>query len=181
VWKESDAIYWAQRALVTEDTHLIWNWTPENTTECYDLAADPEERHDLWGRRSAAACQRLKRELGALVSALSVPPGAAAALARSVFAPGRRAQAPAPPVALEAALGDAVKVLGYGPVPPVVVAGAAGGEVELVHHFECARPVPAGWRPFFHLVGPGGGFQNLDHVPVRDNKGPRAGKSPIAP
>src|SRR6185369_17685371 len=41
-----------KRALVTEDLHVIWNWTPENTTECYDLTADPEERHDLWGRRS---------------------------------------------------------------------------------------------------------------------------------
>jgi hypothetical protein len=33
-------------------------------------------------------------------------------------------------------------------------------------YFESLAPVPQGWRPFFHLDGPGGSFRNLDHVPV---------------
>jgi hypothetical protein len=43
---------------------------------------------------------------------------------------------------------------------------ARGGEVELTMYFESLAPVPHGWRPFFHLDGPGGSFRNLDHVPV---------------
>jgi len=31
-------------ALVMATHHLIWNWTPDNTTECYDHANDPGER-----------------------------------------------------------------------------------------------------------------------------------------
>jgi len=33
-------------------------------------------------------------------------------------------------------------------------------------YFESLAPVPRGWRPFFHLNGPGDSFRNLDHVPV---------------
>ena len=39
-----------KRALVTATRHLLWNWVPDNTTECYDRARDPAETHDLWGR-----------------------------------------------------------------------------------------------------------------------------------
>ena len=38
-----------KRALVTADLHLIWNWTPDNTTECYDILHDPGETKDVWG------------------------------------------------------------------------------------------------------------------------------------
>ena len=41
-----------------------------------------------------------------------------------------------------------------------------GGDAELTVYFESLAPVPAGWRPFFHLDGPAGSFRNLDHVPV---------------
>src|SRR5204863_6351575 len=75
-------------------------------------------------------------------------------------APGAATRAPAHP--LDARLGDSVRFLGYDLSSPTV---ARGGEVEIVYHFEALSRVPEGWRPFFHLDGPGG-FRNLDHVPV---------------
>jgi choline-sulfatase len=151
-----------KRALVTEDLHVIWNWTPENTTECYNRRADPQEQHDLWGSRRPRACEELKRRLTGMVSALAAPPGAAEELSRSVFPPG--SAAPAPPVVLEASIGDALTLQGFG-ISSVSV--APGGEVEVAHHFAVRAPLPRGWRLFFHLRGPGGSFRNLDHVPVR--------------
>ena len=150
-----------KRALVTADWHVIWNWTPENTTECYDLRADPTKRRDLWGRAAAAPCVGLKRELQGMVSALSVPPEAAARLRESVFPPG----AAAPPMAsaVGATVGDVVSIVGAGVNPQLVSPGA---EVEAKILFQCLRPVTGGWRFFFHLLGPNGLFRNLDHVPV---------------
>jgi len=150
-----------KRALVTADWHLLWNWTPENTTECYDLRVDPAERRDLWGRAAAAPCVGLKRDLQGMVSALSVPPEAAARLKDSVFAPG--AAAPAMAIPLGTKLGEVVSIVGAdvtaGPVHP-------GTDVEAKILFQCLRPVTGGWRFFFHLLGPNGTFRNLDHVPV---------------
>ncbi|HEX2660466.1 MAG TPA: sulfatase-like hydrolase/transferase, partial [Polyangia bacterium] len=80
VFQEVSSERGKKRALVTRNFHLIWNWTPENTTECYDLAQDPTELHDLWGHASAGECPRLKAQLQGMVSALSVPPGLAARL-----------------------------------------------------------------------------------------------------
>jgi choline-sulfatase len=161
VFQEVSSERGKKRALVSEDLHVIWNWTPENTTECYDRRSDPDEQRDLWGHRGARACEELRRQLGAMVSALAAPPGAAEELARSVFAPG--SAAPAPPVVLEASIGDVVTLEGFGistaAVPP-------GGEVEVAHHFAVRAPPPRGWRLFMHLTGPGGSFRNLDHVPV---------------
>ena len=150
-----------KRAMVTADWHLIWNWTPENTTECYDLRVDPAARRDLWGRAAATPCVGLKRDLQGMVSALSVPPEAAARLKDSVFGPG--ATAPQMPVPLAAKLGDLVEIQGAG-----VSAGEVhpGSDVEAKILFRCLRPVTGGWKFFFHLLGPNGSFRNLDHVPV---------------
>jgi len=41
----------------------------------------------------------------------------------------------------------------------------AGGTLEVTYHFTAGKPLPAGWRLFFHLEGPVG-YRNLDHVPV---------------
>ncbi|MES1172012.1 MAG: sulfatase [Bacteroidota bacterium] len=150
-----------KRGLVNRDFHLIWNWTPENTTECYDRRADPDERRDLWGRATDAPCRLMKAELQRLVSALSVPADVARKLKASVFAAG--APFPAPAVAVDALLGDQVKVIGYTVTPGDT---APGGAVDLTIAFESQRAIPAGWRFFFHLMGPGGAFRNLDHIPV---------------
>jgi hypothetical protein len=150
-----------RRALVTQNRHLIWNWMPDNTTECYDLSADPAELRDLWGTGAGKDCAALKGQLQEMVQALSFPPHFAEKMAAGLTAPG--APAPAPQHPLDARLGSAVHFLGYDLSAPVV---ARGGEVEIVYHFEALTRVPDGWRPFFHLDGPGG-FRNLDHVPLQ--------------
>jgi hypothetical protein len=162
VFQEVSSERGKKRALVTSTHHLIWNWVPENTTECYDRARDPQETRDLWGRpgASSAACVRLKTELQRLVSALALPPGAAEKMARGVTPPG----ATPPPAAhpFEAMLGDQIQVRGYDVSPEVV---PVGGDVTVTTHFTARKRVGDKWRLFFHLEGPGG-FRNMDHVPV---------------
>ena len=151
-----------KRALVNQDLHVIWNWTPDNTTECYDRRHDPDERRDLWGRSGDAACRRLKADLQGMVSAFSMPADVAQKLRSAVFSPG--AVAPQPAHHLEASIGDLVTVQGYTLTPAVGTSPA--GEVEVAILFACRKTIPAGWRFFFHLMGPGGSFRNLDHLPV---------------
>ncbi len=151
-----------RRAWVTATHHLIWNWTPDNTTECYDLAHDPAEARDLWGTPAGEPeCSRLKADLRTRVALLSLPVGYGEKIAAGVSAPGTPAPAPTHP--LDARMGEVLRVTGYDLSSPEVV---RGGDTELTVYFESLAPVPAGWRPFFHLDGPGGSFRNLDHVPV---------------
>jgi arylsulfatase A-like enzyme len=145
-----------RRGLVTASHHLIWNWTPENTTECYDLRADPGELRDLWGTAPGAPCRPLKAGLQDLVQVLSLPPDFAEKLAYGVSGHSD----PAHPLA--ARFGTAVRFLGYDLASTSV---ARGSDAEIVYHFAVDERVPAGFRPFFHLEGPGA-FLNLDHVPL---------------
>jgi arylsulfatase A-like enzyme len=153
-----------KRALVTARRHLIWNWVPNDTTECYDRVADPAEAHDLWGRAAdpnvGGACRALKLELQRLVSALALPPGAAEKMARGVTPPG--VTPPRPAHAVGAMLGDEIQIVGYDAVPESV---PPGGEVAVTYHFAAKKRLGPGWRLFFHLEGPGG-FRNMDHVPI---------------
>ncbi|HVX97318.1 MAG TPA: sulfatase-like hydrolase/transferase [Polyangia bacterium] len=150
-----------KRALVTATRHLIWNWVPNDTTECYDRVADPAEVHDLWGRADpGGACKQLKGELQRLVSALALPPGAAEKMARGVTPAG--VTPPRPAHVVDAMLGDQIQVRGYDVSPEAV---PPGGEVTVTYHFTAKKRLEAGWRLFFHLEGPGG-FRNMDHVPV---------------
>ena len=48
-----------------------------------------------------------------------------------------------------------------------------GQTVDATVHFTATARLPAGWRLFFHLEGPGG-FRNLDHVPVDGSDAARA-------
>jgi arylsulfatase A-like enzyme len=149
-----------KRALVSRTHQLIWNWTPHNTTECYDLAGPLSDPRDLWGTSAGEPeCARLKGELRKMVARLSLPSGFQEKLATGVTPAGRAAPAPAWPK--EGRIGD---VLGY--VGHDVSTGdvARGQPVEITHHFQVLRAVPAGWRLFFHLDGPA--FMNLDHEPV---------------
>jgi len=147
-----------RRALVTATHHLIWNWTPDNTTECYDLFHDPGETRDLWGLIAGEpACSALKDDLRNRVALLSLPPGYAEKIGFGL------APSPPPPThPLDVRIGDSLRVLGYDVEPP---APRRGGSVVLVTHFELQARPPTGWKLFFHLEGPGG-FRNLDHVPV---------------
>jgi hypothetical protein len=151
-----------RRAWVTATHHLIWNWTPDNTTECYDLAHDPAESRDLWGTPAGeSVCTGLKADLRARVGLLSLPVGYAEKIAAGVSAPGAPSAAPTHP--LDGRIGDVLAVTGYDLSAPNVL---PGGAVTLTVHFASLKPVPSGWRPFFHLDGPGGSFRNLDHVPI---------------
>jgi arylsulfatase A-like enzyme len=150
-----------KRALVTATRHLIWNWVPNDTTECYDRVADPAEARDLWGRAAGdGACRQLKDELRRLVAALALPPRSAEKIARGVTPAG--VPVPRPDHAVDAMLGDQIEVSGYDVSPEPV---APGGEVTFTTHFSVRKRLTGDWRMFFHLEGPGG-FRNLDHVPV---------------
>ena len=145
-----------RRALVTATHHLIWNWTPDNTTECYDIYHDPGETQDVWGMLAGQpACSQLKDDLRNRVALLALPPGYADKIA---FGLGK--STPAQP--LDARLGEQLRVLGYDLSPPTLHQGETA---TLVTHFEVQGRIQAGWNLFFHLEGPGG-FRNLDHVPV---------------
>jgi arylsulfatase A-like enzyme len=148
-----------KRALVTEGRHLIWNWVPDNTTECYDRARDPAEARDLWGRGDAA-CGALKAELGRLVAGLALPAGAVEKMARGVTPPG--APAPAPSHAVGGLVGDQFELGGYDLEPATV---RPGSEVVVTYHFGVRKRIDNRWRLFFHLEGPAG-YRNIDHVPV---------------
>jgi hypothetical protein len=146
-----------RRALVTATHHLIWNWTPDNTTECYDIFHDPGEMKDLWGSLAGApACPALKEDLRNRVALLALPPGYADKIAFGLQGQG------APTQPLDARIGDSLRVVGYDLAPQVV---RRGDTTTLVTHFELQNRMAPGWKLFFHLDGPGG-FRNLDHVPV---------------
>jgi choline-sulfatase len=145
-----------RRALVTATHHLIWNWTPDNTTECYDIYHDPGETKDLWGTLAGEPlCSTLKADLRNRVALLALPPGYADKIAFGL-------DKSAPAQALDAHLGEQLRVLGYDLAPPTVHRGETA---TLVTYFELERRLPPGFRLFFHLEGPAG-FRNLDHVPV---------------
>ena len=161
VFQEVSSERGKKRALVTATHHLIWNWTPDNTTECYDRRVDPGETHDLWGRGGGdGECARLKIDLETLVSTLALPPGYAEKVARGILAPA--APDPHPPIALGADIGDQIRVIGAEIAPAEV---ARGGEVTVTIYFQSKQRLADRWRLFFHLDGPGG-FRNLDHIPV---------------
>jgi arylsulfatase A-like enzyme/MFS family permease len=150
-----------RRALVTATHHLIWNWTPDNTTECYDIFHDPGELKDLWGSAEGApACPSLKEDLRSRVALLSLPAGYTEKIAFGVVPAGT--PAPVPARALDARIGSALHVSGYDLSSQTV---RLGDSVELVTHFDLRGPIEPGWKLFFHMDGPGG-FRNLDHVPV---------------
>jgi arylsulfatase A-like enzyme len=148
-----------RRALVTASHHLIWNWTPDNTTECYDIFHDPGETKDVWGSiEGEPACSKLKEELRNRVALLSLPAGYADKVAYGVVT----GPAPVPAQALDARIGGGLRVVGYDLSPQPI---RRGDSAELVTYFELQGRMEPGWRLFFHMDGPGG-FRNLDHVPV---------------
>jgi hypothetical protein len=150
-----------RRALVTATHHLIWNWTPDNTTECYDIAHDPGELKDLWGSPAGEpACSQLKEDLRNRVALLSLPPGYSDKIAFGVAPAG--APAPALPTRSMQASDPALRVVGYDLSRPAVLVAATAPSWSRTS--SCAAH-GAGLALFFHMDGPGG-FRNLDHVPV---------------
>jgi len=151
-----------KRALVDERFHLIWNWMPSNTTECFDREIDPLELHDLWqGNSSPSRCRALKTKLENLVSVLSLPPGFSEKLAHGLLSHDE--PDPSPRLKIDARFGDQIGVLGVDVDHPVLHAGDTAG---ITVFFKVLKPVAAGYSLFFHALGPGGLFRNLDHVPL---------------
>jgi arylsulfatase A-like enzyme len=148
-----------RRALVTATHHLIWNWTPDNTTECYDMFHDRGEMKDIWGSiEGEPACSALKDELRNRVALLALPMGYADKVAFGVVT----GSPPAPAHILDARIGESLSVVGYDLSPQPI---QRGDSAEVVTHFERVGRLEPGWKLFFHLDGPSG-FRNLDHVPV---------------
>jgi arylsulfatase A-like enzyme len=153
VWYEGPT---SRKAVVTPAWHLIRNLVPDDTTELYDLAADPAEDHDRAGDDEPA-----ERELGALLASWMD----AAALPRDFRrrVEGNVSQTPLPFAApLGDRLGDWIVVEGADVKSPV----RAGDELEVALVLHGIARVPDGWRLFTHFVGPGGVRYNADHEPV---------------
>lgn len=148
-----------KRAFVDGHTQLIWNWTPHNTTECYDLRDPSATPADVWGSARGQACVALKADLRRMVAALALPQDFRDRMTFGVAAAPGAFAPPQHPVHAE--VGGAVTYLGWDG-PEQVTPGA---QVEVVFRFRSARPLQ-GWRPFFHWADARGTFRNLDHVPV---------------
>ncbi len=153
-----------RRGAVSTTHHLLWNWVPENTHECFDLTRDPDELHDLWGTLVGdAPCGALNRALKKYqtgLAALAVSADSRSRIAASVSEPG--VPGPPPATVVDGRFGDAVGLRGYDLSSANV---APGGEVELTTHYEVLQPAK-GWRLFMHGQGPSG-YLNFDHAPVQ--------------
>ena len=149
-----------KRAIVTATHKLNWNWTPHNTTKCYALA--DKSGRDLWGTPAGDdVCLGLKAKLRQWVAMLALPADAREKLSHDVFGPD--AKAPQPTHVAQGRLGEVVSLFGYDLEGGTF---ARGSVINVAYHFRVDARVPEGWKIFFHLDGPSGGFRNLDHAPV---------------
>jgi arylsulfatase A-like enzyme len=143
-----------KRGLATRDRHLLFNMIPDRTYELYDLAADPGEEHDRWA--DSPDGPKLAERLAAMIDEAELPPERAPAEGVLLTA------APSPGRPVTADLGDAVTFLGAD-LPDEV---PAGGSADVTWYFRARAALPGGWKPFVHLVGPGGAYWNADHDPA---------------
>jgi arylsulfatase A-like enzyme len=142
-------------AAVTSRWHLLFNMTPDNTWELYDLASDPAETRDVWGSH-AGDVAALRARLLEWIDALQVPPDAAEKLAAALLA-----ERPLPQVEARADFGGKVRLLGYD-LPRGEV--RRGESLDITYFFESLGRLDGDWRLFVHFEGPTR-FQD-DHVPV---------------
>ena len=145
-----------KRAVVTRDWHLIRNVVPDGTRELYHRSVDPDEDHDVAGTGERAE-DELAAELAAWMDEIALPPDFARKAAGNVqttpYAPSR---------ALGDSLGGLVVVDGSdAPATPV----KRGASIDLTLYLHATQPIPAGWRLFAHVIGPGR-MLNADHDPV---------------
>ncbi len=150
-----------KRALVTTRRHLIWNWVAQR----HDRVLRPRARSGGDARPLGRGGRSALRGPGARAQAHGRGARAAAGRRRE---DGRRRDAAgraAPRAGARARrrLGEAIAVRGYD-VP--VSEARPGDTLEVVTYFTVQQRLGEGWRIFFHLEGPVGGFRNLDHVPV---------------
>lgn len=144
-----------RRAAVTRRWQLVFNRTPDNTWELYDLAAPGGTERDVWGRFDV---KPLKDALLAWIDASQYPPGASEVIARA-----RLSARPSPRAPSGAELGKAVRLLGV----DLPAEARAGEEIEATWYFESLRRLDGDWIVFAHFdrAGGGGHFRG-DHPPV---------------
>jgi arylsulfatase A-like enzyme len=154
VWYEGPT---SRKALVTAGWHLILNLIPDDTSELYDLTADPLEEHDVAGGGGKVE-RGLRGELAAWMDSIALPTD----FRRKVE--GNLSSAALPfTTALGDTLGGWLKIEGVDVSPPTAKAGDTV-EVSLILHG--LAPVPPGWRLFTHFIGSDGRRINADHEPL---------------
>ena len=145
-----------KRAVVTRDWHFIRNVVPDGTSELYHRTVDPNEEHDLSGMGESAEGD-LSSALAAWMDQIALPADFSRKAAGNVqgtpYSPSRP---------LGDSLGGMLIVDGSdAPGAPV----KRGDHFDLTLYLHAAQPIPAGWRLFAHVVGPGR-MINADHEPV---------------
>jgi hypothetical protein len=148
-----------RHAVATATHHLIWQRAPENTFSCYDVAADPAERFDLWATRAGEeVCTALSLELRRRVQLLQFaepPPEFVierAAAERAADLPART-----PQFLHRARFGAAIDFVGHDVAPAQVdqkeVRLSRCDKLTVTTHFEVSKHL-AGWELFLQLDGP---------------------------
>lgn len=133
--------------------------------EAFDLAADPDERHDL-----VAAGHLGEDRVAALTASLMDFKAAADGRYDAQLDRFRRdfvtTLPPRPERPVDVRFGDLVRLVGVDASGTRVLEGEP---LILTFHFECLAPLGERWRLFTHVVGRSDGarpFFNADHVPV---------------
>jgi choline-sulfatase len=149
------------RAGVDARCHVIYNVSPQTSWEVYRVDRDPLETEDLSGDDDE--CADTRRAFERWYDAGTIPAGAANALL-----PAR----PALAVPLDADFVDGVRLLAV----EVPAKAKPGDSVDVTWTFEARGKVPADWKLFAHVKGPGNIFINADHKPARPFEWWRAGQ-----
>ncbi|HEY5950572.1 MAG TPA: sulfatase-like hydrolase/transferase, partial [Kofleriaceae bacterium] len=141
--------------------HVMYNVSPETSWEVYRVDRDPLETEDLSGDDDE--CADTRKAFERWYDASTIPVGAADALLPA------RPQLAAP---LDADLVDGVRLLGV----EAPAQAKPGESIDLTWTFEARGRVPADWKLFVHVKGPGNMFINGDHGPARPFAWWRAGQ-----
>jgi choline-sulfatase len=147
------------RGAVSQECHVIYNVSPDNSWEAYRI--DGKEDEDLSGYDDE--CPATRKAFEDWYDTVQIPAGAADAVVET---------RPAIAVPLDVSFGDAVHLLGVDAPARV----HPGDTVELTWTFEARGKPPAGWKVFVHVEGPNTPFINADHVPPRPLETWPAGK-----
>jgi arylsulfatase A-like enzyme len=141
--------------------HVIYHVSPETAWEVYRVDRDPLETEDLSGDDDE--CADTRRAFERWYDAGTIPAGAANALL-----PAR----PALEAPLDADFLDGVRLLAV----EVPAKAKPGDSIDVTWTFEARGRVPADWKLFAHVKGPGNMFINADHKPARPFEWWRAGQ-----
>lgn len=147
--------------LVTATHHVLWNETPDNTRQCFDLRTDPDERADLFDENPQhGACSMLFDHLARRAIALRLGPDFAQRLVEGVFGPAQ----PRPPIEhpLEAQFDRAIRLVGWDGETVI----QRGQPHTLALHFDALATIEPGWELFVHLMGDQRS-RNLEHPMVQ--------------